>query len=161
MLIFLQSSGRRILEINICLILWTFSLVIRILLKLGYQKISALWKFHLCNKSLKFVTFTCIKIESKFFRGVFKAFFNMNPSFLSVYSKFIPWGSDFSLAPGNCVLLCISSSSVLCSEWPFLPFPLKCMPVITRRSQRLPPLKCHDRSSHWKFSFPSTLYLSC
>lgn len=56
------------------------------------KKISTLLKFHLC-KSLKFLAFVCIKIESKLFRVVFKVLLWQNLSLFLAYDQLSLWGA--------------------------------------------------------------------
>ena len=139
--------------------LWKFSFCDWTITELGLlRRFCLCWNFF-CNKILRFLSLICIKIESTFFSSVQKPL-----EYESILISSLPPApplrfSEFPLTPGNCLLPppSLFSSSVLCLESPFLPFPLKC---IRRPSQRLPPLKCHDRSSHWKFFFPGTCYIS-
>lgn len=125
------------------------------------KNIPALLKFHLYKKSWKFLAFICIKIESKFFRVAFKALFNTNLFLFLAYYQLIPWdvlSFPWPLTTECPPFLCFFSC-FFCLDCPLSSFPFTCLPVITRHSQQLPPLKCPDRSSYWTLSLPSTHYI--
>lgn len=127
------------------------------------KKISALPKFHLYKKTLKFLAFICIKVESKLFQVVFKGLFNMNLSLFLAYYQLSPWGAlrlPWPLTTVYSPFLGFFSSSFPSWDCPLSSSPLESMPMITGQSQWLPPFKCQDRSSHWDLSFPNTCYIS-
>ena len=102
-------------------------------------KISALLKFHLYNKSLKFLAFICIKIESQFFKLHSKpSLIWLNPYFFSATPSPL-WGFLKSPWPLETVYFPLLLSQALASfqNVPVLPFSLKCMPEIRKPSQRL------------------------